>query len=101
MPRTPIFHLRYAASLASLLLLSLISLFPGCGSSNQAPVAETKKFRPADDSGAAPATGQFPIDGADYAAPTGTAKTPRRNRRPLPPAAPLLPALKPFKFPAI
>jgi thiol-disulfide isomerase/thioredoxin len=41
--------------MALLLVVCLISLFSGCGSSNQAPTAETKKFRPADESGAAPA----------------------------------------------
>ncbi|HEY2414612.1 MAG TPA: TlpA disulfide reductase family protein [Pirellulaceae bacterium] len=56
------------ASLAFLLALGLISLFPGCGSSDQTPVAETKKFRPADDSNATSATAPGATDGQSFAA---------------------------------
>jgi thiol-disulfide isomerase/thioredoxin len=54
MPRTSTSQPFLAASMAILISLSLLASFPGCGSSNQAPVAETKKFRPADEAGAAP-----------------------------------------------
>jgi thiol-disulfide isomerase/thioredoxin len=54
MPRQSLSNILAASSLALLLSLSLLASFPGCGSSDQAPVAESKKFLPADQSGAAP-----------------------------------------------
>src|ERR1043165_574804 len=53
MPRTTLSHRLARASMAMLLLLGL-TCFPGCGSSEQSATAESKKFRPVDES-AAPA----------------------------------------------
>jgi len=72
MPRTPIAPFVTTTSMALSLSLAILNVLPGCGSSTQTPVAENKKFRPADDSNpanagapdaqsfaAAPAAGQF------------------------------------------